>query len=314
MKPHAILIAGATASGKSAVALKLAEALDGIVINADSMQLYREFRVLTARPTCEDEARVPHRLYGILSVVERGSVGRWLALARDEVTRAAEAGRVPIVVGGTGLYLTALTEGLARIPPIPESVRAETRRLLERLGSRAFHARLAARDPVMAARLEAGDRQRLQRAYEVLESTGRSLADWQSGAAVEPPLRLPWRGIVLEVPRERLYRQIDRRFDEMLAAGALDEVQMLAARGLDPSLPAMRAVAVPELLRHIAGEIDLESASRLAKQATRRYAKRQLTWFRNKMRAWEWVVEQDSESFSQRIIPEMMDFGLTRRV
>ena len=314
VKPHALLIAGPTGCGKSALALRLAQDLDGVIINADSMQLYRDLKLLTARPGPEAEALAPHRLYGALPAAERGSVGRWLALARTEVEAAAEAGKVPIVVGGTGLYLTALTAGLARIPPIPEAVRAEARRRLEQLGNHAFHARLAGRDPVMAARLRASDSQRLVRAYEVLEATGRSLAEWQSGAVAELPLTLPWRGFVLELPRQALYRRIDRRFDDMLAAGALDEVRALAASALDPSLPVMRALAVPELIRHLAGELDLEVAAGLAKQATRRYAKRQMTWFRNKMRAWAWIVAQDSESFYERIIPEMINFRLTRGV
>lgn len=311
VKPHAILIAGATACGKSAVALRLAESLDGVIINADSMQLYRELRVLTARPTPEEEARVPHRLYGILTVAERGSVGRWLTLAQAEVGRAVDAGKVAVVVGGTGLYFTALTEGLARIPPVPEATRQTARSLLRDLGNEGFRARLAERDPVMAARVGPGDRQRLLRAYEVLEATGRSLAEWQSGTAVEAPLVRPWHGFVLDVPRAALYRRIDSRFDEMLAAGALDEVRSLAARNLDPSLPAMRALAIPELMRHVAGEIDLERAAGLAKQATRRYAKRQMTWLRNKMRAWTWLEAQDSESFYEKIFSEILGFGLT---
>lgn len=311
MSPPVILIAGATACGKSAVALRLAERLGGIVVNADSMQLYRELRVLTARPPPEDELRVPHRLYGILSVSERGSVGRWLTLAKSEIEAAAAAGKPVVVVGGTGLYFAALTEGLAAIPEIPEAVRAEAQAQMAELGPARFRERLASLDPEMAARLRPSDRQRLLRAYEVQRATGRSLALWQAGKAVEPVLASPWLGVVLELPRPALYARIDRRFEAMLAAGALDEVRDVMRLGLDPALPALRALGIPHLMRHLAGEIDLEDAATAAKTASRRYAKRQLTWQRNKMRAWTHLLAQDSECFYPRIISLMADWGLT---
>jgi tRNA dimethylallyltransferase len=312
MGPPVILITGATACGKSAVALGLAERLGGVVINADSMQLYRELSVLTARPSPADEARAPHRLYGILSVAERGSVGRWLPLARTEIEAAVAAGRPAIVVGGTGLYFGALTEGLAAVPAIPEAVRAEARALLRRSGVAGIRAELAAIDPEMARRLHAGDWQRLLRAYEVMRATGRSLAYWQADPALEPPLGRPWQGYVLELPRGSLYRRIDRRFEAMLAAGALEEARALLTLGLEPSLPALRALGIPHLLRHLAGELDRASAVERAKQATRRYAKRQLTWQRNKMRSWNWLNAQETESFVDKIIPDMASFELTR--
>ena len=312
MGPPVILITGATACGKSAVALGLAERLGGVVINADSMQLYRELSVLTARPSPADEARAPHRLYGIFSAAERGSVGRWLPLARTEIEAAVAAGRPAIVVGGTGLYFGALTEGLAGVPAIPEAVRAEARALLRCSGVAGIRAELAAIDPEMARRLHAGDWQRLLRAYEVMQATGRSLAYWQADPALEPPLGLPWQGYVLELPRGSLYRRIDRRFEAMLAAGALEEVRALLTLGLEPSLPALRALGIPHLLRHLAGELDRASAVEQAKQATRRYAKRQLTWQRNKMRSWNWLNAQETESFVDKIIPDMASFELTR--
>ena len=311
VSPPVILIAGATACGKSALALRLAERLGGVIVNADSMQLYRELRVLTARPTPEDEARVPHRLYGILSVAEPGSVGRWLALARAEIEAAAAAARPAIVVGGSGLYFHALTEGLAAVPEIPSAVRAEARALMQRLGPARFHEALAEIDPEMAARLRPSDPQRLLRAFEVMRATGRSLARWQAGEAMEPPLAWPWRGYVLELPRAELYRRIDRRFEAMLAAGALEEVRALMGLGLDPALPGLRALGIPHLMRHLADEIGLEEATGAAQQATRRYAKRQLTWQRNKMRSWTWISTQDSTCFYSRIIAQMADFGLT---
>jgi len=311
MSPPVILIAGATACGKSAVAMRLAERLDGVVINADSMQLYRELRLLTARPSPADEARVPHRLYGILSVAERGSVGRWLALAKAEIEAAVEAGKAAVVVGGSGLYFAALTEGLAAVPEIPAAVRADALALMERLGPEGFRAALAEIDLEMAARLRAGDRQRLLRAYEVRRGTGRSLAAWQSGEAIEPPLTRPWHGVVLELPRRTLYARVDRRFEAMLAAGALDEVRGLMRLGLDPALPALRALGISHLMRHLAGELDLEGAAAAAKTASRRYAKRQLTWQRNKMRSWNRILEQESKCFYPRIISLMANLGLT---
>ena len=293
------------------MALRLAAALDGVVINADSMQLYRELRILTARPTTADEALTPHRLYGIWPAAEPGSVGRWLALARTEVEAALEAGRTPIVVGGSGLYFNALTEGLVPVPEIPPALRERVRQRLARLGNVAFHAELAARDPAMARRLGASDPQRLQRAYEVVEATGRSLLDWQAETAAEGGLGMPWRGFVLGLPRVRLYRRIEARLDAMIEAGVLDEVRRLADLKLDPELPAMKALAIPELIRHLDGEIDLETALLAAKQATRRYAKRQLTWQRNKMHAWNQILTQESECFIDEIFSKMMHFLLT---
>jgi tRNA A37 N6-isopentenylltransferase MiaA len=374
----AVLIAGPTASGKSALALALAESLGGTIINADSMQVYRDLRIITARPTAEEEARVPHRLYGHVDAGVSYSTGRWCVEASAALREAQSAGRLPIVVGGTGLYFKALTHGLAAIPAIPADVRARVRKRLREEGPAALHAELEARDPQMARRLMPRDRTRVARALEVVTATGRSLADWQRdgmrGAAraglrpaptdpppmdvgaglrpaptdpppmdvaaglrpaptdpppmdvaadlrpapTDPPpidvaaglkpapanaammdvaagLRPAPANVVrifLCVERAELYARIDARFERMLGSGALAEVQALRSRSLDPALPAMKAHGVPWLLRHLAGEIDLEAAVEAAKRDTRRYSKRQVTWFRHQLPEWRFVAPE----------------------
>jgi tRNA dimethylallyltransferase len=296
-----ILIAGPTASGKSGLALALAERVGGTVINADSMQVYRELRVLTARPTAEDEARAPHLLYGFTSGAEAYSVGRYAADAARAIAEARAAGRVPIMVGGTGLYFKALLEGLSPIPAADLHVRAFWRAEAARRPAVELHALLAGRDPEMAARLMPGDTQRIVRALEVLESTGRSLAEWQ---------RQPGRPVLNEAETVRLLllpggeqgRQghgaaIDARFDAMLAAGALEEVRALVAAGLSAELPIMRAHGVPWLAAHLRGALSLEEAVAAAKGDTRAYAKRQLTWLRRNMIAWYQIKSQEIERF-----------------
>jgi tRNA dimethylallyltransferase len=287
-RPNTILIAGPTASGKSGLALALADKFGGIVVNADSMQVYRDLRIITARPTPNEEARVPHRLYGHVDAAENYSVGRWCLDVRAVLAEAERAKRVAIVVGGTGLYFKALTCGLAAVPAIPAEIRAAVRARLEAEGAAALHAELARRDPAMAARLKPGDRARIARALEVIEATGRSLADWQAEGM--PAILNPAHAskIFLNPDRAELYRRIEARFDAMLAAGALEEVRALAARGLDPLLPVMKAHGVPWLRRHLRGEIGLEKAAEEAKKDTRRYTKRQLTWFRHQMPGWTW--------------------------
>ena len=292
--PSVIIVAGPTASGKSALALELAAAFGGTVINADSMQVYRDLRVLTARPDAAAETRVPHRLYGYLDAAERGSAGRWRHLALAEIDAAQRAGHLPIVVGGTGLYLRVLQQGLAAIPPIPAAIRREAMVLYRQLGGAAFRERLAMLDPVAAARVPPGDRQRLTRAYEVVCATGLPLQQWQRRTEAAAPYRFVT--LLLSPPRVALYAACDARFAAMIAAGGLDEARALAARGLDPSLPAMKAVGVPELLRHLRGEIALDEALLLAARATRRYAKRQMTWFRHQMAPDLVLNEQFSES------------------
>lgn len=307
MTERVLAICGPTASGKSALALKLAEVFDGVVINADSMQLYRELRILTARPDAAVLARAPHRLYGVLPAATPASAALWRKMALEEVGEARKAGKLPILVGGTGLYLQALASGLAPIPTIPPEVRMEAADRLRRLGNAGLYGELQTRDPVMAARLKPGDRQRLLRAWEVLEATGRSLADWQAeggrGATVK---LLP---ILLAPPRAALYAACDGRFLDMLKAGALAEAAALA--GFDPGLPLMKAVGVRELLRHLRGEATLEEATAQAQQATRRYAKRQLTWFRHRMAEGHWLHEQYSESLDNEIFSFIRHFRLT---
>jgi tRNA dimethylallyltransferase len=300
---NAILIAGPTASGKSRLAIDLARALNGVIINADSMQVYAELRVLTARPDADEEAAAPHRLYGITSAAAPFSAGRWLELALAEAVAARESGQVPIIVGGTGLYFQALTEGMAEIPDISEQARAEARSMLEELGAAGLHALLGERDPIMAERLKPTDSQRLVRAYEVMLGTGVSLAEWQQCPATTPILPGPWLGFVLDWPRVELYRRCDKRLVGMLEHGALDEVARLASMNLDPALPAMKALGVPDLIRLSRGEISRDAALAAAQQATRRYAKRQMTWFRSKIYAWNRLNAQDSERLFEKIIP-----------
>jgi tRNA dimethylallyltransferase len=298
----AILIAGPTASGKSALALTLAERLGGTIINADSMQVYRDLRVITARPSPDDEARVPHRLYGQIDAAENYSVGRWCADASAALTETWNAGRVPILVGGTGLYFKALTQGLSAVPPTPPETRAAVRARLDAQGVAALHAELARRDPAMAARLRPADKMRIGRALEVLEATGRSLADWHRDGM--PALLDPGRAVsvFLTPDRAELYRRIDARFDAMLAAGALEEVRALDARRLDPLLPAMKAHGVPWLRRHLAGDLDLGEAAEGAKMDTKRYTKRQATWFRNQMPGWAFLAPEQAGAAVLRMI------------
>ena len=281
-----MLIAGPTASGKSALALAVAEQLDGVIINADSMQIYRDLRILTARPSPDEEARVPHLLYGHVDAALDYSVGRYLTEAADALAHAQRDSKLPIFVGGTGLYFKALTRGLAAMPPIPAPVRQAVRERLAAEGPEALHAELAQADAVSAARLKPTDRQRIARALEVVLSTGRPLSDWHAEKTT-PPLD-PARIVKLFVSPDRteLYARIDARFDAMLTAGALDEVKQLGARQLDPQLPAMKAHGVPWLIQHLEGRITLEEASQQAKLDVRHYAKRQYTWFRHQLADW----------------------------
>lgn len=279
-----ILIAGPTASGKSALALSVAERVRGVIINADSMQVYRELRVLTARPSLEDEASQPHLLYGHVAASGAYSVARWLEDVRGALAVARDMGRRPIIVGGTGLYFKALAEGLAPIPEIPPAVRAYWREAAQNLAADELHKLLEEKDPGMAARLAPPDRQRVTRALEVIDATGRSLADWQ--AAPGTPVVPDFLGLVVDRPREELHARADQRFDQMMDEGAVDEVQTLISLGLSPDLPAMRALGVPALLAMVRGELSREAAVAMAKLETRQYIKRQQTWLRRHMIAW----------------------------
>jgi tRNA dimethylallyltransferase len=286
---NAVLIAGPTASGKSALALEFAAATGGVIINADSMQVYRDLRIITARPTPAEEARVPHRLYGEIDAAINFSAGAWLAEATAILAELRAQNRQPIFTGGTGLYFKALTRGLSAVPPIPVETREGVRARLERDGVEALHAELAQRDPASAERLKPRDRTRIARALEVVEATGRSLNDWHRDGL--PPLlpRGSFRALFLEPDRNELYARIDARYDAMLAAGALEEVAGVAARRLDPLLPAMKAHGVPALIRHLRGEIALDEAAAIGRADTRHYAKRQFTWFRHQLPEFEWV-------------------------
>jgi len=279
----AILIAGPTASGKSALALSLAEKLGGVIINADSMQVYRDLRIITARPAPEEEARAPHRLYGFVDAAESFSVGRWCVDAAGALAAAKQQRRAAIVVGGTGLYFNALTRGLAAVPPIPVAIREDVRARLAGEGVAALHGELAARDPAAAARLMPNDRARVTRALEVVLATGRSLLEWHEEGKPAGLDAAQAAKVFLMPDRDALFRHIDARFDAMMAAGALDEVRALAARNLNPSLPAMKAHGVPWLIRHLQGEMALADAVEGAKRDTRQYTKRQATWFRNQL-------------------------------
>jgi tRNA dimethylallyltransferase len=292
MNFDAVLIAGPTASGKSAVALELARDCGGAVINADSMQVYRELHILSARPDAAEQALAPHYLYGFVSALEPFSVGKWLDAAGAALADCREKGLVPLVVGGTGLYFAALTQGLSPIPEIHATIRVEARQRLAEIGNQRFHAELAARDPVMGARLEPGDSQRLVRAFEVIEATGQSLAEWQQLKG-KPVLAGTFARFVLKPNREWLSSRIARRFDAMIAAGALDEVRALHAQGLSSDLPAARALGVPQLVAHLEGRLALEEAKRQAIAETQRYAKRQMTWFRHQMPDWTGIERSD---------------------
>jgi len=287
---QALIIAGPTCSGKSALALALAERLGGTVINADAMQCYRELRVLTARPTPEEEARVPHALYGVLPAAEAGSVAWW----RERALAAMEGARYPILCGGTGMYLRALTQGISALPEVTPEARAEARALLAELGAPGLHARLNAED---AAMIRPTDSQRLARAHEVWLSTGRSLAAWQREAPALPPAPFAFRAILLDPPREALREAIRARWAAMMAGGAREEVAALLEQRLDPALPAMRAHGVPEIAALLRGELDEEEASRRTIANTIAYTRRQATWFRHQAL----VAPSETHSINARI-------------
>jgi tRNA dimethylallyltransferase len=296
-----VLIAGPTASGKSALALALAARVSGVIINADSMQVYRDLRVLTARPSVEEEARVPHHLFGHVDAAVNYSVGHFFADAA-RVLAELPADRLPIFVGGTGLYFKALISGLAAIPPIDPAIRERFRERLAREGVEALHAELAIRDPSAASRIMVRDQSRILRALEVLEATGRPIADWHREGM--PPVVDADQAIriFLNPEREDLKRRIEARFASMLDAGALDEVRALAARHLPDTLPAMKAHGVPWLRRYLDGEISRDEAAAGSIMDTRRYAKRQVTWFRNQMPGWTWTAPEEGMAVAETLL------------
>ena len=302
MKLRALLIAGPTASGKSAAALTLAQKLGGTIVNADSMQVYRDLRVLTARPSLNEESLAPHELFGCVDGAVNFSAGRWLVEAEAVISRIVAQGRRAIFVGGTGLYFRALTRGFSEIPAVPEDVRTRVRAEAKPFASATLHAQLAARDPATAAKLRPSDRQRTLRALEVYAATGQPLASFQGarGAPVLEPGQ--WAGIFLAPDRKLLDAAIARRFAAMLDAGALEEVAALASRKLDPALPIMRAHGAPHLIAHLAGQLSLEDAASRATLDTRRYAKRQFTWARHQMSEFAWVAPEKAVEAAERAI------------
>jgi tRNA dimethylallyltransferase len=301
-RPKSILIAGPTASGKSALAMALARMTGGVLVNADSMQVYRELRVLTARPSDEDERAAEHRLYGHVAATDAYSTGRWISDVRRVLGDLDKTQRRAIFVGGTGLYFKALLEGLSPIPEIAADIRAHFRRRATEEGVARLREELLVRDPIMAARLAAGDVQRHVRALEVIEATGRSLSAWQAVpgepvVAADETIR-----IVVERERDDLYRRCDQRFTAMLADGALEEVRGLGALGLDSDLPVMRALGVRPLLLHVRGRATLEEAVARGQAETRHYAKRQITWLKRHMIAWKMLEKKQIESINQKNI------------
>ncbi len=276
------------------MALRLAQAVGGEIVNADSMQLYADLRQLTARPSAEEETRVPHHLFGAVDAADGWSTGRWLRAVTEVLAKVAERGRPAIVAGGTGLYFRALTQGLAEVPEVPAEVRRATAAEHDALGPEAFRDRLASVDPAAAARISPADRQRLTRAWEVWAATGRALSDWQAQNALALPADA-WSAVALDPPRELLYARCDARLATMVDQGVLDEVAALDARRLDPALPLMKAVGFREFAAHLRGETGLAEALATAQQETRRYAKRQATWMRGQMADWPRLTEIDPE-------------------
>jgi tRNA dimethylallyltransferase len=283
----AVLIAGPTASGKSKAALELAARIGGVIVNADSMQVYREARILSARPTDADMTRVPHLLYGHVSVREPYSVGLYRSDATKALMEARALGRIPIFIGGTGMYFDVLTRGIAEVPPIATTVRKRARQHLNEIGVAALHAELASRDPETASQLRPSDPQRVLRAFEVFEATGRPLAQWQKemGKPVLDELRLA--KFVLDIARPELRARIEQRFRLMMAEGAREEAAAL--EDIDPSLPAAKILGLREIQALRRGALSEADAIAGAVTATRQFAKRQMTWFRNKMKDWEWI-------------------------
>lgn len=308
-----ILIGGPTASGKSALALAIAERFDGTVINADSMQVYRDLEIVTARPRATALAKAPHRLYGVLGATEPCSAGRWREMALAEIGAAADAGRLPVLVGGTGLYLRALTTGLHRLPAVPHAVRDELNERLAAEGPEALHRELAARDPETASRLAPGDRQRIVRALEVLAHTGRGLSAWQSGETDGAPEGLRFLTLLAMPPRDALYAACDGRFLEMLEDGAEAEVARFLGTAPETGCPLAKAVGVQAIAAYLAGEIPRDRMIERGQRDTRRYAKRQVTWFRHQIVADMCLETKFSEINLDRIFPFISNFLLTDR-
>ena len=312
-RKHVILLGGPTGSGKSAVALALArlmrESGGAVIINSDSMQIYRDLRILTARPTPQDEALVQHKLYGFISAKEVSSVGIWRKQAELEIKYAWDNGALPIVVGGTGLYFHALVNGLAPIPDISTEIKLSAAKIVQQGGIQALYNDLLKHDPAIAGRIVSKDRQRIIRAWEVRAGTGRSITEWQKQVS-STPLSAEWHGYKILPERRALYRRIDNRFSSMIRAGVIEEVKHFMDKGIAVSMPCARAVGLRELSAHIAGELALDEAIAAGQQASRRLAKRQYTWFRNQMTSWA-IFEQDIERIINQIFTNICSFRLT---
>lgn len=300
MRPT-LLIHGPTASGKTQLSIQMAKKFDGEIVNADSMQVYRDLKVITARPSDAEIAEVPHHLFGYKDAAERGSAGSWLSDARTIIADIQKRGKVPIVIGGTGLHLLALIEGLSEIPPIPEDSRAEARTMVQKDNAESAHAYLMKVDPETARRLAPNDRQRVARALEVWLATGNPLSSYHENKTPPVLSEGEWLGIALTPPRIRLYNRIDRRFASMMMEGAMDEARALAERNLDPALPAMKAHGMPWLLSYLRGEISADTAAEYAKRDTRRYAKRQFTWISHQFPFWPRIPSMELDVRSKVI-------------
>lgn len=298
-----LIIAGPTASGKSDLAVDVAEEFSGIVINADSMQIYSGLEVISAAPSAAAHARAPHKLYGVRDPANPCSAGEWAALAKQEIVIAHDEGRLPIVVGGTGMYLKTLISGIASMPSVPSHIREGVRERLAQEGCAALHDILANIDADSAARIHVSDGQRIARAIEIFEATGKTLTVWQKSGSNEGA-GYDFKAVLLEPSREVLYAACNRRFDEMLANGALEEVRALVKRNLSTGLPAMRALGIPILIRYLAGEMTMEQACKAGQQATRNYVKRQETWFRN-----QFVADLTEKSkYNNKLMPSIFSF------
>ncbi len=297
-----ILIAGPTAGGKSRLALEIAKRVDGMIINADSMQVYAELRVLTARPSDAELEAAPHRLFGHVPASQPYSVGRWISDIASVLLDARGERRRPIIVGGTGLYFRALTHGLAEVPNVPVAIRSEWRERAATLSTGELHDLLAKRSSNEAARVGPNDRGRILRALEVIDATGRTLPEWQdeaAGAALIQPSEAE--RIVLVPQRADLYDRINRRFLVMMKAGGLHEARKVAALKLSPDLPAMKSIGLTALMAHLNGETELDEAIARAQTETRNYAKRQMTWFRNQMPDWRQITPGETEAFVESL-------------
>jgi tRNA dimethylallyltransferase len=297
---RAVLIAGPTASGKSALAIEIARRCGGTVVNADSMQVYADLRIITARPSAAEEASVPHRLYGHVDGAVNHSAMRYVADVEAVLAELDASGSLPVLVGGTGLYFKALTEGFSEIPPVPEPVRAAFRARAEGVATAELHAELEGLDPAMAQRLRPSDRMRIMRAIEVFLATGRSLAAFQGSRRPGPLGDAALLRLFVAPERELVRARIDRRFEEMMGQGALDEVAALRTRRLDPLLPVMRAHGVPGLIDYLDGKLALDEAIACGQADTRAYAKRQVTWFRHQMAGWQAAAPEDALDLALR--------------